>query len=175
MIAMRIAAVLAALVLLTPFGLRAQQDSALRSGARVRVTAPNVTNGQITGSLVSIRDSSLVLPDGDIPLASITALEVSRVTKSHAGTGALTGFVIGALGGVLIVTSFCTDDFFGPCTAGQVVGSMAVMTLPPTLLGAFIGALIRTERWEEVPLSEIRIGPSQHAGDGISVSASIAW
>lgn len=175
MIATRITAVAAALVFLIPLGLRAQQDSALRSGARVRVTAPDVANGQITGSLVSLGDSSLVLPDGEIPLASITALEVSRGTKSHAATGALTGFVIGLLGGALAVYSFCTDSFFGPCTGGEVVGSMAVMTIPPTLLGALIGALIRTEQWEEVPLGEIGVGPSQHAGDGISVSASIAW
>ena len=41
------------------------------------------------------------------------------------------------------------------------------------LLGAVTGAFIKTDRWEEVPLDEIRVGLSPFASDGVAVSVSL--
>jgi hypothetical protein len=40
-------------------------------------------------------------------------------------------------------------------------------------LGALIGSFIKFDRWEEVPLRELRIQPSPIAADAVSLSVSL--
>lgn len=40
-------------------------------------------------------------------------------------------------------------------------------------VGAAIGAVARTDRWETVPLDDIRVGLSPVTPDGVAVSATL--
>jgi hypothetical protein len=40
-------------------------------------------------------------------------------------------------------------------------------------LGALVGSTIKTDRWETVPLDDIRVGPSPVTPDGVAVSVTL--
>ncbi len=85
----------------------------LAPGARVRVRQGDQS---LTGTLVSLDSAGLVIATGKsdtvtAPRASITAVEVSTGTKSHAGKGALIGLGVGALTGVVVgIAASGSDD-----------------------------------------------------------------
>lgn len=41
--------------------------------------------------------------------------------------------------------------------------------------GAIVGTFIKTDRWEDIPLDDLRIELSPVAADGVSVSASLRF
>jgi hypothetical protein len=95
-----------------------------------------------------------------ISLTDVTRLEVSQGRKSNA----LKGLLIGSLVGVPIgaVLGFVESESSGEplCTGSTVacaaVGAAAVGVVGG-LVGLGIGAVSKSERWEEVPLDRLRV------------------
>jgi hypothetical protein len=85
------------------------------------------------------------------PRAAVTRLDISTGRKSNAGTGALTGSLLGAgLGAFALGTSaVCRDEGVGTTCAvvGGAAGGVAGL-----LIGAIIGAASKSDRWQAVPL-----------------------
>jgi hypothetical protein len=124
----------------------------------VRVKTATVPDVWQTGTLTSWRQDSLDLGiDGGwhrtIPLPDLVAIEISRGSKSNTGKGALIGGIAGAVIGVASSIAVAIAD----PVEGAGFGEYAVYSLGVTAAGAGIGALIgslaRSERWEAVPLS----------------------
>ena len=139
----------------------ALQDTApLAAGQRVRVTAPASSPTPIVGAFARLATDTLVIETPAsvwrIPRGSVTRIDVSRGTKSHAGQGALYGGIVGA--GVAAValgtSSLCADlEAGGTCAVvGAAGGGVA-----GALLGALIGSATKSERWKEVPPTRLRV------------------
>jgi hypothetical protein len=65
-------------------------------------------------------------------------------THSHTLTGLLIGGVVGAAATGVFLAGFCSDPDT-QCGADEVGRAVLIIGVPPALLGALIGSLIRTE------------------------------
>jgi hypothetical protein len=81
----------------------------------------------------------------------VRSVELSLGEKSKVVTGAAIGFGVGATASLLFLAGFCGGDTV--CGGDEWLRAFAIIALPPTLVGAGIGLLIRTERWREVELA----------------------
>lgn len=138
-----------------------------------------------TGTVTSIAADGLVLGiDGTesrvgIPLASVSSLSIFRGRKSGAGTGALVGFVVGAVYGASLEVPE-RGSCGAPCWIWPNSGDGASAVLAVfcggigTGIGAILGALFRSDRWEEVPLDRLRVsfGPGR---EGFGLAFSVAY
>jgi hypothetical protein len=121
------------------------------------VTAPRASLDQFVGSLVHLSAESVTLDveSGEspltLPLARVRSIEVSEGRGSKVVTGAAVGFGLGATASLLFLAGFCGGDTV--CGGDEWLRAFTLIALPPTLVGAGIGLLIRTERWKEVGLS----------------------
>ncbi len=107
-----------------------------------------------------------------IPLASLTRFEVHRGGKSHVGAGAGYGALAGAVIGVGSAAILCSSDDCDEYTGAVYLvlgGGGAVAGL---LIGSIVGALITTERWEEIPLDRLRVSvvPQRDGRFGLGLS-----
>ena len=114
------------------------------------------------------------------PWPSITRLEVTRGRKSHGGPGAafgaLIGIPLGAVVGLAIYQECVPHGPFG-CLFDwgpeySALGGALVGGLGGVVVGALIGATIETDRWEEVPLDQLRVsfGPQRDGRFGLGLS-----
>ena len=132
----------------------------LVSGSRVRVTAPECELRGQEATFRALRADTLVLETTECPLASVTRLDVSGGQKSHALLGAGIGFAAGAL----VALVYCGMEE-GNCVITHLNGGRNDFSneLPPILgvLGGVVGALVgrntKTDHWERVPLSRLRV------------------
>ena len=91
----------------------------------------------------------------------MTRLDASRGQKSRAGIGFLVGAGVGALGAVV----YCSRDASEFSDEGKCEVYGRDFTLLITgligaaggIVGGFVGYLIKTDRWEEVPLERLRV------------------
>ena len=127
----------------------------LASGSRVRVTAPECELRGQTTTFRALRADTLVLYGAACPLASVTRLDVSRGQKSHAVVGSL----VGAGAGALVGLAMCANtDVCGILSDNDIKGEVvATSVVVGGLLGLLVGYLIKTDRWEEVPLDRLRV------------------
>jgi hypothetical protein len=162
----------------------AAQESPVEPGTRVRVKAPPLQPDWVRGTVVGWESGSLVLepekPDvlGDTPLTlardQITRLDVHRGSKSRALLGAGIGFGVGAALGF----AACAGNTGSPCTNDAGEGSPAGFALAlggvGAGLGALVGLLFRTDRWEAVPLEGIHVTftPVYDGQPGLALSVS---
>ena len=150
-------------------------DTSIAPGDRVRVTAPSIDMNRSVRTVAALETDTLVLNTDEranalqVPLADVTKLEVHRGKKSGARTGALIGLAFG--GGVTLLASF-NEDCADNCLALAFV-SVPILGGATAGLGALIGLAIQTDRWEAVPLDDIRVGPSPISGDGVAVSVAL--
>ena len=141
----------------------------LASGSRVRVTAPECELRGQAATFRALRADTLVLRTTECPLASVTSLDVSRGQTSYAKRGAILGFLSGIVGGIAYCTAldrsrckvFDTDYTFLGAFIGGGMGSA---------LGGFVGYFIKTDRWEEVPLEQLRVSPQPEGGLALGFS-----
>ncbi len=134
-------------------------------GARVRVTAPSAPAPGVVGTVVGLHRGELVLrPDGrrdSLTFARdrIATLDVSTGRHGHAMLGTGIGFVAGAIVGAINGTR-------GPCSngyncngwnsgAGGAALGGAVFGIVGAPVGAIVGDLIQTERWNPVDLGTV--------------------
>ena len=127
-------------------------------GDRVRVTTPDIE--RYDGTVQAIRGDFLTVDTLTVPRASITRLEVHRGRKGQAHLGAAIGAVALGAAGVAVGIAFC-EGFECPKGEGAAVGGGAGV-LVGGLLGLGIGALTKSDRWEEVPLDQLRVSFAPH-------------
>lgn len=138
----------------------------LAPGERVRITAPSIGAEDLVCSIVALRPDALMVrarwyeAPSRIPTASVTRLDVQRGRKSRT----LTGLGIGLIGGALLGGLIDGSSVGGAVAGGVVLGG----------LGAGVGALIKTDRWTEVPMDEFRTSATRsgnvHFGFGVAIS-----
>ena len=128
-----------------------QGVESVREGARVRLSADGEP---VTGTLAERGQDTLWvrLDQADtahaVPLAQVHHLEVSREWRSNAGRGALAGFLVGAIPGVV---SGATCDCGNPGAAVLLLGAFTGGI--GAALGAVLGATSHHDVWEVVPLA----------------------
>ena len=142
----------------------AQESFVLEPGQRIRVTAPTCGLGltrQVT-RFRAFRAGTLVLDTSECAVASVTRLDVSRGQKSNTSWGVVIGFAAGALGAI----AYCSQNKNEFSNEGKCVLFDDDTTLFQALIfgtggglvGGFVGYLIKTDRWEAVPLDRLRVG-----------------
>jgi hypothetical protein len=89
--------------------------------------------------------------------SSIEEFQVSRGHRSHGGTGARIGAVVGAGAGLGLGLALASDELLQAGT-GAVVATTVLGAAGGYLLGGLIGTLVRTERWESMPPPSVSIG-----------------
>jgi len=172
--------VLTGFLIVSPAGLSAQTDvSPVLLNSRVRVTTRSAPGLAAVGTLGAWDGHSLELSGSEfapqtIPLSDVVRLEVSRGKKGHWLVGTLVGAGVGLGVGLIAASgneSEPTDpsNLFEPFAAelGETTedaGIVLLSTLAGAGLGALVGALIKTEKWEDVPLAA-RLGPPAVARD----------
>ena len=162
-IMMRVSSVVVLALLTTSVNGHAQANTTtLAPGARIRVQQGSQT---VTGTLLSLDSAGLVIVTGKadsvtVPRASITAVEVSTGTRSHAGKGALIGLGTGLLTGVVVgIASSGSDDgdFFDFSSGEWAAGVGLTGAVIGTGVGAIVGAVIRTDKWAPAVLPTVGI------------------
>lgn len=163
-----------ALALFPAAMLLAQEPAAPQPGATVRVTwacerSPATPGGscQVAGRLVQLRRDSITVAGASastsVGLDAVRRLEASAGSRGHARTGALVGLALGAgLGTALLhgggSTSLCdrsqNQDALAP---SECLGLTAGAAVVGAGLGALVGAMITSERWQDVPLARVRV------------------
>ncbi len=165
-----------------------QQPPPIEPSERVRVTAPWVTSystsGRMEATVVEQRGDTIQLKaEGfdalEATISSVTRLEVSGGQHRRWGRGALIGLVIGAGIGAMSGPAIGAAVSAGPCfdqctsTARDVAAGALLLAVPGALIGAGIGALIKTDRWEEVPLDRLSVSfAPRRAGYALGLSVS---
>jgi hypothetical protein len=154
--------VLAGLLVFTSTGRSTAQETGVPvdSGARVRITAPDVARRPIIGQVLTVFPDTLLIqvsPESarDVPLASIRVLEVSRGRQRERGFWR--GAAIGLGVSLAIETIALVHDNRNP---GEGVGMsfiIPVLVAPVlTLGGGLIGASRGPDRWEAVEIARPR-------------------
>jgi hypothetical protein len=160
--------VVTGLLALSPNWLAAQTEvSPVLLDSRVRVTTHSAPGLATAGTLESWNGHSLELSGSGfapqtIPLSDLAKLEISRGKKGHWLAGTLIGTGLGIGAGLLAASANNVDDpasndpFSGFAASvseqGVDMSIVFVSTLAGAGLGALVGSLIKTEKWEEVPI-----------------------
>ena len=160
--------VVTGLLALSPAWLAAQTEvSPVLVDSRVRVTTHSAPGLATAGTLESWDGESLELSGSGfapqtIPLSDLAKLEISRGKKGHWLAGTLIGAGLGIGVGLVAASGNEAEpsdpsNLFEPFAAelGETTedaGIVLLSTLAGAGLGALVGALIKTEKWEEVPI-----------------------
>ncbi len=155
-----------------PFSICNAQDSVpIAVGDRVRVTAPTLDIDKYDGTLQALAGDTLTINSLRVALIWVTGLDIHRGTKSNAGKGAAIGLLVGA--GIAVAAGIWFSEAFNGSTQGVCETGCISWAVTLALLGAGIGAAIRTDRWEEVPLDQLRVslGPQRGGRFGVGMSA----
>jgi hypothetical protein len=102
--------------------------------------------------------------------SALQSLGVLRGKKRNPLGGALIGFLPGAAFGAFAAGAMC--DYGSPCsygTAALVVGGMTAV------VGAGVGALIKTDRWEHAPVSRVRFAVAPAKGGGVRATLKLSF
>lgn len=132
------------------------QLTEMRPGARVRLGAPGLLAGRLTGTVLERSTDSLIFatPNGTptrLPLSALDRVEVSRGRSRTRGAlkGATWGAGIGlGLGLISVAAANECSSLDSSCpTDSEFVTST---TVGSTVIGAIIGAIVGSERWQEL-------------------------
>jgi hypothetical protein len=150
----------------------AQDDVA--TGARLRVTAPALAAKPIVGTLLGATEREVVLSVSGagrmpIPRAAITRLERSQGRHGHAVMGLLINAVAGA---AVCVAVDLQDPETGTAQEYAMVGAFGAGL--GALAGAGVGALVRTQRWAELPPTHLRVAVSP-VPHGVGLKLAWTW
>ncbi len=176
---MRHATILVAILAFVPL---ASATAQVRPGARVRVSGhscqPFYNNcgegwAERVGTFVAWKSDTLVVQsNGDtvqVALMNVTRLDLHMGRKAQAYNGAVVGGLVVVVP-LAILFAFCDD--FCP-SAGEAARGLLVWGAAGAFVGALVGASTNTDRWEEVPLDQLRVSfgpqPDGRVGLGLSV------
>ena len=160
-------------LLMVPFAsLTPQEPLPFQPGSRVRLSTQGDGVRHLVGTFSGYEGGNVgIKPDQKqssvwVPLTSVTSFKRSSGLKSNTGKGALIGLLAGgAVGAVVGASAYeeCQEVgfmacFMSPKSAGETaaIGGLAGGLLGAGI-GAIVGALNKTDRWEEVPLDRLRV------------------
>jgi len=174
---MRHATILVAILAFVPLAsVTAQDPPPVTVGTRVRVTAPDLDVDKYDGTVAALRGDTLTVGTVQVPLASVTRLDVHQGRKGNVGKGTIIGTLVG------LPTGFALGVFYQQaCSHASDIGETCLPLIPigvvavglaGALVGGTIGSLIKTDRWEEVPLDRLRVslGPQRDGRFGFGAS-----
>lgn len=137
-------------------------------GARLRVAFEG-RDDRFEGTLLAVDDRTFTLGVSNQSVgfdrARITRLEVATRQKSHWLAGLIAGTVAGALIGAAEQPGCDQNECY---TRAENIGYTATGA---GLIGALIGAFIRTDEWAEVPVDNLAV----IVAPGHRVAVSFAW
>jgi hypothetical protein len=173
--------VLALTALGIPVSAAGQSGDRIDRGTRIRVVAPTISRRPQVGNLAAMDSTGLhLLQGGDavtVPWNAVLAVDVSTGRRSHWVRGA----AIGGLSGLAVATvafvadqSDSQDDPFSDAL-DQVFFPAAAFVLGASgaLVGGVIGAIARTEQWEQIPATNLRWGVGPVAGGGVRLMLTL--
>jgi hypothetical protein len=179
-------AALAASLLAPLWTVHSQEPPPLEPGARVKVTAPERAIDKQAGTVEALRGDTLVLgiswaDDREmllaVPFASVTRLDVQRGQKSNLllgmGIGLFSGAGIGAAVLGYAGRDYCLGEETGweQCAwLGAGLGGAAGL-----IMGTIAGFVIRTDRWEEVALDQLRVSLVPKRDGRFALGLSVAF
>jgi hypothetical protein len=152
-------------------GAVAQVGGPVQPGQRVRVQSTVAHTPVLIGAVEAVGTDTLVVRRADgagagvataMPLSSIARLQVSRGRHSKWLTGLALGAGVGAASGAVIGAATHKDNDILFSTGDNAVLGAIVFTPVGALTGMVIGLLVKTERWQTVPLD--RVSPSMGRG-----------
>ena len=137
--------------------------------ARVRFKAPSVSRKRITGRLINVKQDTLIIEVGStlyqVPVSSISNLEVSTLRYRNTNKGAAIGLGIG----LSILIPIVIADLRDP---GELRGLATGLTLgfictPIIILSTLIGAMIKSDKWVEVPPDRLNLSLAPTSTKGL--------
>jgi hypothetical protein len=161
------------------------QSSRFAAGARVRVTAPGSALDKHVTTILDERGDSIVVDvqgrSQTLWLADLTALEVSTGKRTHAKRHAVSGFMLGALTGVVIGLATyeeCVPRGFLTCLMSgpeySAVGGLILGGAAGAVIGGAVGSRHSDDRWSSVRLPVRTVVAPTRSG-GVSVRMSRAF
>jgi len=177
-----------------PASLAAQEAGVIREGDRIRVTVAEYGGTLLVGEVMTRSPEALTVNRWqptvrkwevvDLPVDSISSLEVNRGTRSNAGKGALLGGVIGGsfglAAGIAAASYDCNADpwDWDGCSYWGEAGIIPISTVTFGLLGAGVGALIgtlsRSDQWEPIHLDRLHVRIFPTSG-GVALAFSVGF
>jgi hypothetical protein len=131
----------------------------LPTGARVRLSStssPGLVRGTLAhGDVMAITIASERGDQITVPIASLTKLEVVVDKRRNTLKGLLLGTAVGLVGGFADKPhpEDCGSSTGNFCSRGE---SLAYIVPSGALLGAVVGAFIKSDRWTPVSLDALR-------------------
>jgi hypothetical protein len=107
-----------------------------------------------------------------VPIDSVTRFEVCTGLHSHPWRGAGIGFLSGVLLGGIIGGATREGDI---ATEHAILIGAGFFGLVGTVVGAGVGALTKTERWEEVPLDQLQVQPVATVAGRFGLAVSLRF
>lgn len=165
--------------LLAPCVAWSKEPSAIVPGSRIRITERAADEGgALSGTVVTAGADSVVMSldkgaqRAPFALAGLSRVEVSRGEKGHTaagiGLGFLAGAGIGALIGVKDTQGEDSLEVWMNVLAWSGIGAGVGM-----LVGGVIGAVYKTEKWEQVPVESIAMSAGTNRDGGVSLMLSM--
>lgn len=166
---------LAPVVLLVSTVASAQDAPLMTSGSRLRVSTR--VGAPLVGLLQSTDATSMTLDVAGqgattIARSDVVRVELSTGQRSRARQGLLVGALVGTGLGILLGQSNDSPegcDGWDCGTSAVLVGAAAGVAL-----GAGVGALLKTEGWEDVPANAVRLSFVPARG-GVRAALTVRW
>ena len=155
-------------------GLQSQQAMPIQSGQRVRITAPECGIQRWVTAFEEFDSGTLVMPTGSCPLDSVTRFEVSRGQKRRTLSGLRNGFLSGMGIGIVTGSVLCAAEGCGEWAGCVVTMTSAIGAGAGLIIGGVAGSLIKTDRWEAVPLDRFRVSFAPQR-DGLALGVRVAF
>lgn len=171
----------AVLILARPGSAEVASGAPARTDIRVRIFAPAVMKKRFEGTLVALWADSLalkVLGQRDslmVSRAAILKLETYRGLKGNVGRDAALGFLGGGLVGILLVALDGRGNRGEPELRDVYPTAFGLFGAGGAVLGAVMGTMDRTPKWETIPVEQLRLGVSPQRRGGLMLSASLAF
>jgi len=136
---------------------------------------------------VAFSDDSITLRVTETPsefsllLDSVKRLEVQRGKSSNARSGGFLGVLVGVVAAIPVALAeregyTCTENSLAPCGGvwDPLVAIPIIFGGAGGILGGVVGNLVKTDRWEEVPLDRVRVSFAPQT-DRVSFGFRIAF
>jgi hypothetical protein len=155
---------------------RSGEPFPLSVGSRVRVAAPTIAGERLEGSVTGVSEESLTVSTGDrvvrVPRDAVTQLEVSTGRHRHVWQGLAIGAAAGAVAGG---ASGCFPMVGCGGNGDQHLAGAALGAVGFAGWGALIGAFVRTEHWQPVPVGRVHVAVAPARGGGFALRVACSF